>query len=571
MTIVKRHAIFLLILSVYFIISLYRLQDIPHPWYDEIAHFNTAQNLAREGRLWCDFYSQKFTEGTLFNSMPIQWIILGAAIKFLNAGWLQARLIYLMISLLTLLALYSLSLKLFDKRTAILTVLLLASSRIFFMNARQLIPQVSTAFFALTAILLFYAASEKKKKSFFVYAGVSAGLAVLSHPTGAGVVMAIAALCLYKKVYIKNTLIFFAALAAAVFPYLLYVADNFQEYSKQTGIVIKQIYHAQPVLLNMLDEFPVRYFSFPPLRDAFKSSEGAVFRNDYLDKIRWMFTGMDLRVYFCKVAGTTLFLFSLFYLLFKKGKSHTEKELFIISFVYTAFLSLHPNKFNAYIYIISPYLAMCLAIFFRDLVFRQAIIKTAAIIMAALFFAANYAFIYKELNPKKYIPYFTFINNTAKNIPQGAVVAGPLYFWLGFDKSYKFISANEVIYIAEKMFSKDAGAKRFNGLPPEERLAVIRKIFEDCGIEYVLLTRHSWEGLTEAAMSAEGFTLSLRKYLYNEGSKETDLLRDNYYKNIPAAKTFEEELYDAPADMPYHNSNCEYQNTLKIYRLRRDN
>jgi len=69
--------IFLFILAAYAAVSLYRLDDLPPPWYDEIVHLNTAQHFAGEGRIWCDFYKYKFKEGALFNGMPLHWLLLG--------------------------------------------------------------------------------------------------------------------------------------------------------------------------------------------------------------------------------------------------------------------------------------------------------------------------------------------------------------------------------------------------------------------------------------------------------------------------------------------------------------
>jgi hypothetical protein len=93
--------IFFGVIVLYILLSLYRLADAPPIWYDEIAHLNTAQHLACDGKFWCDFYTHKFG-GVLFNSMPLQWVILGLVIKIFGLSIFAARLTYCVLSVMTL-------------------------------------------------------------------------------------------------------------------------------------------------------------------------------------------------------------------------------------------------------------------------------------------------------------------------------------------------------------------------------------------------------------------------------------------------------------------------------------
>ncbi|MDD5496783.1 MAG: glycosyltransferase family 39 protein, partial [Candidatus Omnitrophica bacterium] len=309
---------FFLIAATYLFLFTYRLQDAPPPWYDEIAHLNTAQHVAREGRIWCDFYSNKFREGLLFNSMPLQWILLGACVKIFGLSLFAARLLYVALGAVMLWCLYLLALKMFDRITAFASVILLASSRIFFLNCRQLIPQVPAAAFALMSLLAFYKAREGGAKLFFAASGLLAGLATLSHPTGLGVFLIAAILFLYHRVSIKSYLIYLTFFFITISPYLLYVILNLPEYLAQMKIIANDMYSGQSFLLNILDEIPVRYFKLPPFR---------VGPGRYIESLAWLGKNLDLRVYAASVASAAVFLLSFFYLTFKKNKSAQEKEL----------------------------------------------------------------------------------------------------------------------------------------------------------------------------------------------------------------------------------------------------
>jgi 4-amino-4-deoxy-L-arabinose transferase-like glycosyltransferase len=205
----KKLPLLLLIIGLYLLLSLYRLGDVPPPWYDEIAHLNTAVHVAGEGRIWCDFYSNKFKEGTLFNSMPLQWLLLAAFIKVFGLSLFGARLFYVVLSVFTLYFLYLLCRKLFDENTAGWAVALLAASYIFFHNSRQLIPQVPASMFSMMSLVLFCNARDKRRSLVLAASGVAAGLAYLSHPLGLVALLSIAIILFLNKATWRHISYFF--------------------------------------------------------------------------------------------------------------------------------------------------------------------------------------------------------------------------------------------------------------------------------------------------------------------------------------------------------------------------
>jgi len=570
----KIHPVFLIVAGLYLLISLYRLQDIPPPWYDEMVHLNTAGHLASSGRIWCDFFTAKFN-GVLFNGMPLHWILPAVFIRLFGMTLAGVRFFYVLLSALTLFGIYSLAKRLFDEKTALYSIALLASCYIFFHNSRQVMPQVPAALFSTMALLVFYTARDKKLNLLFILSGIFTAFAYLSHPTGLGVFFIITALFFYKKIPSRFYLLYLSGVFLAILPYIVYVAANFQEYMRQMSFILKDFYPRQNVFLNMLDEVPVRYFGLPPIKTIFIAKTiGHNISNEYFSSIKWGMTHLDPRFVFCEMAAKAPLILSLVYVGFKKFKSEGLKDLFLITLLYVLFMSFHPNKFGPYIYLVVPYLVICLSVFLRDFaekgpVSRNTGIKRAiaALVMAA-FLLSNLTLIYKELVSKKVSSYSRFIGEASGYIPKGSTVAAPAYFWIGMHKDYNFISANQVVYEIEEILRKEYAGAKLIDLPVNEQDALVKKVLGRHKIQYLLMTWHYWEGITEASTLAEGAGNALRRYLFYNAEKEKDYVRSNYYPDMPQAARFEDEVYEPPAGNSFNNVSEEYQKSLKIYRVK---
>lgn len=154
-------------------------------------------------------------------------------------------------------------------------------------------------------------------------------------------------------------------------------------------------------------------------------------------------------------------------------------------------------------------------------------------------------------------------------MPVGSVVAGPAYFWLGMRGNHGFISASQIVYEVDAVMRSSKGRVKFESLPDAEQEEVIKKILASHKIEYVIMTCHPWEDITEVPALAAGVTAALRRYLFYNARKEKDLLRSNYYGGMPLPAHFEDEVYEPPAGSGgFSNVSEEYQKSLKVYRLR---
>lgn len=563
---IKENRAVMLLLALYLVLSLHRLGDIPTPWYDEITHLNTAWHFSTDGHTWCDFYTDKFQANRMFNSMQFHWILIGAWIRLFGCGIFTARLIHVILSCLTIFFLYIFAVRVSDKRTGIYSALFCASSFIFFHNSRQIMPQVPAALFSVLAFLCFDIARERQKYIFFISTAFFAALAYLSHPIGLGTFFIIAVLFYLRKIPIKFLFIYFAVFVITMLPYWIYVLLNIQEYARQTSMILKQVYRSQPAILNILDEIPVRYFGFPPLRTLYQSaSPGSGAANAYLDRLKWMIGYLDLRIMACEMIRSALLILPLLYLGIKKGRTAGEKTILTISGLYLILMSFHPNKFPVYIYILIPYFSVCLALLVNDM--RKS--KIFVIILLSVFVLTNAGFIYRELFSGKIGRYEESISEIRKSIPPGSVVAGPVYFWPGLYRDYKFVSVNEIVYRIDRLLKESAGGSGFTALEQNERDLLIDKALKQKSVEYVLLTTHYWDGLTEAPGLAAGLGEDVRRYLFNNSQKILDLLRVYYYPGLPETGVFADEVYGQPLGRPgFQNVSEEYQKSLKIYRLK---
>ncbi len=565
-----------LVLAAYLILSLYRLGDVPTPWYDEIVHLNTAWHVATEGHTWCDFYTDKFQHNRMFNSMLLHWLMLGLWVKAFGCSMFAARLFHVVLSTFTLYFLYLLAGRLFNKKIGLYSAVFCAFSFLFFHNSRQIMPQVPAACFSVFSFLLFDIAKEKRRHIFFIATGVCAALAYLSHPVGLGTFFILIALFLLFNIPVRSLFAYLAGFVVMMLPYLVYVTMNFQEYTRQSSIILKEVYFSQPAFMNLLDEIPVRYFSLPPFRALYQSAPpGSDAANAYVYLLSWMFGTLDLRIVACETARSALLVMPVLYLTIKK-KILRENSVLVITGMYMLLMGFHPNKFPVYLYILVPYFSICLAVMVGDLFKMEngkapgvSLKRSFAIVLLALFMLTNVVFIGKELFSGKIGRYDEAIAGIRELVPPGSIVAAPVYFWPGMFRDYRFVSVNEIVYAIEKSL-KDSGINSgFSSLGEGEKEELIKGVLAGKNVEYAFITTHTWDGLTEAPGLAKDCGEEIKRYIFYNGTKVLDLLRTFYYPGMPEAGAFEEEVYNQPAGRPgFRNVSEEYQKGLKIYRLR---
>jgi hypothetical protein len=401
-------------------------------------------------------------------------------------------------------------------------------------------------------------------------------MSYLSHPTGMAISIIITILLIFYNRSFFQLFLYMLGLLLSVGPYMAYILLNFQEYARQMGLIFKEFYYAQPIFLNILDEIPVRYFGLPPVRNIFNNIwvDGRLV-NRYIYDLNWLISNVNLNIYFARMSGQIILFASFAALIIKKFKTKSEFFLLFIISVFIISMSVHPNKFPAYLYEMVPYFGICLSLPTDRLIagfsargMKPDMFKTIFFAMILiLYFSANAAFIYKDLSSGKRQPYAGFIEKVKSYIPPGSSVAGPIYFWPGLYKDYSYISVNQIMYEADKILRDEKNGLRFEKLTFAGQEELIGTILSRHGIEYMLLTCHRLDELTEAPGLAKEMGEGIRSYLTNHTEKRADFLRANYYKDLPEAGRFEEEVY-YPSGATFDNPASEYQNSLKIYKIK---
>jgi len=257
---------------------------------------------------------------------------------------------------------------------------------------------------------------------------------------------------------------------------------------------------------------------------------------------------------------------------FKKAKTSNDKNLLVITLVFMGLMSIHPNKFRPYIYMATPFFAVCLAVVLhaafsgsrssaRLLAWGRRIFWSGCLIV---FFAGNILFSFKQIASPRVQPYLPFIKNIEAYIPRGTVVAGPRYFWPAMRKDHIFISSDQIVYEVDEI-AKERGIK-FDTLPEAEQDRILSDVLKIHNVGAVLLTCHNWNELASFRVTSTQIGETVRRYLFNTAEKKSDFLRTLYYPEARESDNYRDELYFPPDG--FYNVGAEFQNSLKVYVLR---
>jgi 4-amino-4-deoxy-L-arabinose transferase-like glycosyltransferase len=176
-----------------FLLRLYRI-DQQSVWYDEIFSLAVSQLPHQE-------MTQKLVEDIV--QPPLHYYLLHILFKLFGFGPLQARLLSVVWGTLAIVMVYLLGKHLFDRRTALLSALLLAVSQISVMYSQEARPYAQLLFFVLCCSYLFVLAIRTNRSLLWWGFILSATLAAYTHYYGLFAVLA---------------LIFFAALYRERYP-----------------------------------------------------------------------------------------------------------------------------------------------------------------------------------------------------------------------------------------------------------------------------------------------------------------------------------------------------------------
>ena len=189
-------AIILLLISLGIFLSTYCLQYNPSSWFDEGIYIQISNNLFEQNQMAIQVAPNIFEPLTIISVGYPVYYTTALFYKIFGIGFLQARYTAIFFLLLFIFSFFLLNKSLYNKKSAILSTLLLITFAPLYGNGRNLLGDIPGLFF-MSAGLLFFSYWEKKGfeyKKYAILSGLFFGLAVATKPNflviGGGLLLA---------------------------------------------------------------------------------------------------------------------------------------------------------------------------------------------------------------------------------------------------------------------------------------------------------------------------------------------------------------------------------------------
>jgi 4-amino-4-deoxy-L-arabinose transferase-like glycosyltransferase len=170
-----------LIAAVFLFLAFYNLSDYPTTWFDEGSHLHVPKSLVRFG-VYSDYSSDGFRAfGPTLGIGPTVMLPVAGAFELLGIGLLQARIVVALYLLGALYLFYRLARELDGTAVAVLSLLLLVSSRAIGIveTGRQVLGEVPALFLLLGGFLMWFSAWDGSRVR-LVAAGLLLGAATIT-------------------------------------------------------------------------------------------------------------------------------------------------------------------------------------------------------------------------------------------------------------------------------------------------------------------------------------------------------------------------------------------------------
>lgn len=192
----KYHIRALIILSL--VLFFLNIHSIPLTDGDSAFYAKIAKNMAQSGNWLTLHYGDA---GTIINKPPLMIWLTAASFKAFGFNDFAASLWHSLFALLTVLFTYQIAKELFNKKTAFVSSLILATTAQFFYQARSPLQDIPLTLFILLSVYSFVLFSKYKKIGYFYLVPVFISLATLTKgPVG----LALPAIILCLWIWISN-------------------------------------------------------------------------------------------------------------------------------------------------------------------------------------------------------------------------------------------------------------------------------------------------------------------------------------------------------------------------------
>lgn len=408
----------LLVVLTISILNLIWLKNYPPVAVDEGSQTSIALNLFDSSkninRIGVDVID-KLNKGSLIMSLLLQASFAVGGVT-LSAGrvmmWLSGILLLILIFVLTR--------YLYDSKTALLSLVLLAVSEIFFFTSHLIRGDLPLAVMVLLSFFLLVKGINENKNIFFFLSGITIGFGFEAHPNAL-----LFALAMGVMILINQRLRFWENLHFPLFVMgglcfvAFYIFFWWLPNSKDWHVIIK--------FANTQDH-PVPIF-FYGLVDMFVNEYHRY--KDY---------------FFHKSLITLALILSIVFLSFRSEK----KDLFILHFLVVVFLLftlLSSNKDIKYLISIYPFLCILLSRSFYSLLERKSrklkiwLLRLAILIVVV----ANLTTLYNRITRYKSHDYDAIIARIEALIPKDSKILAMPTYWIGLN-NHDFISSYTLTY-----------------------------------------------------------------------------------------------------------------------------
>ena len=244
----RTYAVLLALLLLYWVISLHQLDVTPPVYEDEPWQASTGWKLAADGVFGSDMFSGFYgMESRYYGFLPVFPLLLAGTFRLIGLGLYQARLVAVVMGLLTLVLTYSLGNRLFRPSVGLLAVILMLFLRLTVASRYQGTGILALDFariarydavvpvFGLASLHAYRAASLRRSLGWFGLAGFLAGVAGLSHLYGIFWLAVLVVLILWDRDGWRALLAVSLGFGLAWLPYLIYVLRDLPDWKGQTS------------------------------------------------------------------------------------------------------------------------------------------------------------------------------------------------------------------------------------------------------------------------------------------------------------------------------------------------
>ncbi|MCZ7569708.1 MAG: glycosyltransferase family 39 protein [Ardenticatenaceae bacterium] len=435
----------LLLLLLYWAVSLHHLTIVPPVYEDEPWQASTGYKLATEGVFGSDLFAGFYhMDRRYYGYLPLHPLFLALSFRLFGLGLFQARLETVTLGLLTLALTASLGRRLFQSdAVGILSILFLLSARLNGLTRVQPtgvllldIPRLArydmvVPVFGLAALHTSLSAHRRRSDSRFLLTGLLAGLAGLGHLYGVFWLPALVILAIWNargSLPVRPLLLIVVGFTLAWLPYLVYVATDLPDFRGQGRIYSQEgrfsLLSPGWYLANLLAE-PRRYG--PGLEGGWHS----VLRPGFWSAL----------------AGLPLALIALLHRAVWRGDRAARLLVVPAVVIATLFALLIHSKLANYLVTLAPLGAVAAAWgavalwhwLGRVAARRWGRLALVAVLLA-VFIEGAARIVALELAARHTTPYADYVADVHRFIPSGARVLGLHNYWFGLnDTDYRAI------------------------------------------------------------------------------------------------------------------------------------